>query len=284
MGLVRIERAGFTPVKGGRHLAHDLVDLSVDGPVGDRVFCLVDRSRGRVLRTVENPSLLQACARWEAGILSVTIPGHPPGYAVEAVSAEGVPSPTGEILELDYWGRDASVEVCAGPWAQAYSEHLGYDVVLCRSVTAGQVVYGASVTLVTTASMAMLARRLGRSVGSERFRSTFLVETGGVETGAVETGNASSQVEDSWIGREVRLGEATVRVRAMVPRCAVVDLDPLTGLSDAPVLRELARYRSGTGGISFGVDAVVTAPGRVRAGDPAELLGRSARGPRSGAS
>jgi uncharacterized protein len=262
-GLVRIERTGFTPVKGGRHLTRDLVDLSADGPVGDRVFCLVDRSRGRVLRTVENPSLLQVCARWEGGVLSVDLGGYRSGHSVD-----GVPSPTGETLELDYWGRTATVEVCAGPWALAYSQHLGYDVELCRPVIAGQVVYGAFVTLVTTASMATLSRRLGRSVGSERFRSTFLVETG-----EVETGDASSRVEDGWIGRELRLGEATVRVGAVVARCAVVDLDPLTGQPDAPVLRELAGYRSGKGGISFGVDAVVTSPGRVRAGDPAELLG-----------
>jgi uncharacterized protein len=258
VGLVRISRIGFTPVKGGRHLTHDLVDLSAQGPVGDRVFCLVDRSRARVLRTVENPSLLQACARWEAGVLSVDMSGHPPGHIVA-----GVPSATGEVLELDYWGRQASVEVCAGPWARAYSEHLGYDVVLCRSMAAGQVVYGASVTLVTTASMTTLARRLGRDVGSERFRATFLVETG----------DSPSHVEDSWIGRRLQLGKATVRVRAAVPRCAVVDLDPVTGRHDAPVLRELAGYRSGQGEVRFGVDAVVTVPGRVQAGDPAELLG-----------
>jgi len=158
---VLIERIGFTPLKGGRHMTHDLADLSMDGPVGDRVFCLVDRSRGRVLRTVENPSLLRACARWDGGVLSVELKGD---------TFEAVPLPTGEMLEVDYWGRNAAVQGCAGPWAEAYSEHLGFDVVLCRSVTAGEVVYGASVTVVTTASMRLLTERLGREVESERFR------------------------------------------------------------------------------------------------------------------
>ena len=41
-------------------------------------------------------------------------------------------------------------------------DFLGYDVVLARSVNAGEIVYGASVTLLTTASMRLLGERLGR--------------------------------------------------------------------------------------------------------------------------
>jgi uncharacterized protein YcbX len=253
---VLVERIGFTPVKGGRHLTHDVADLTPDGPAGDRVFCLVDRARGRVLRTVENPSLLQACARWDAGTLSVDLNGR---------SVEGKPVPSGETFTFDYWGRDARLEGCTGPWAQAYSEHLGRDVVLCRCVSPGEVVYGASVTIVTTASIRQLGERLGRTVGSERFRATFLVDTEGSE----------SHVEDSWIGRDLKLGEATVRVRAMVPRCAVINLDPVTGESDLPLLGELAGYRRRDGEICFGVDAVVTAAGRVRTGDAMELQARA---------
>jgi hypothetical protein len=51
----------------------------------------------------------------------------------------------------------------------------------------------------------------------------------------------------------------------------VVNLDPVTGQNDASVLAELAGYRLSRGEINFGVDAVVTAPGRVRTGDQVEL-------------
>jgi uncharacterized protein YcbX len=249
---VIIRRIGFTALKGGRHTTHDLVDLTPDGPVGDRVFCLVDRAQGRVLRSVENPSLLRACARWQAGVLSVDLPGR---------AVTGVPSPSGETLEVDYWGRTATLQRCTGPWAEAYSEYLGYDVVLCRSATAGEVVYGASVTIVTIASMRLLSQRLGREVDSARFRSTFLVDTG----------DSPSHIEDSWVGQRVRVGEATVRVRGVVPRCALIDLNPVTGRNDAPLLRELSGYRLVRGEIGFGVDALVTAAGRVRTGDQVVL-------------
>jgi len=250
---VLIERIGFTPLKGGRHMTHDLADLAMAGPVGDRVFCLVDRWRGRVLRTVDNPALMRACARWEGGFLSVDLKGD---------TLVGVPSPTGEVLKVDYWGRTVAVQGCAGPWAEAYSEHLGFDVVLCRSVTAGEVVYSASVTVVTTASIRLLSERLGREVENRRFRSTFLIDAG----------DAPAHVEDSWVGRNLRVGEATVQVRGVVPRCAVVDLDPVTGRKDAPVLRVLAGYRQSQAVVNFGVDAVVTEAGRVGTGDQVKLV------------
>ena len=62
---VHVSRIGFTSLKGARHLGRPFVDLTRDGPVGDRVFCLVDLARGRVLRTVENPTLVQTRATWD---------------------------------------------------------------------------------------------------------------------------------------------------------------------------------------------------------------------------
>lgn len=253
---MRIERIGFTSLKGARHRSHDSVELAAEGPVGDRVFCLVDPARGRVLRTVENPSLVRATARWDAGVLSVDLPGS---------TVEGAPTPTGEVLKVDYWGRPAAVETVEGPWARAFSDFLGYDVRLARSVHAGEVVYGGSVTLVTTASMRLLCEKLGRDVDSARFRSTFLLDTEDLGTGG------EPHVEDSWVGRTLRLGDATVVVRGIVPRCAVVDIDPGTGQRAAPVLKTLAGYRLGDQEVHFGVDAVVVAPGAVRVDDHAEL-------------
>ena len=124
---MRITRIGLTPVKGGRHVEQRSVELTSDGPVGDRVFCLVDRSRGRVLRTVENPSLVQVAASWRDGLLTTRFPGR---------TVKAVPFRTGETLKVDYWGRLAALDVVDGPWAAAYSEHLGREddgIVLARA-------------------------------------------------------------------------------------------------------------------------------------------------------
>ena len=186
-----VSRVGFTSLKGARHLSRRFVDLTLDGPVGDRVFCLIDPVRGRVLRTVEI-DLVQTPASWDAGVLTVMLPG---------ATVEGVPAATRQARQLDYWARRVAVEIVDGPWAAAYSRHLGYDVVLARS-TAGTVVYGASVSLVTTGSLDELSRRVGTRVLDSQMRSTFTVHT-----------DAPHQ-EDAWLGRRLTLGEAEVEVPA----------------------------------------------------------------------
>ena len=251
-----IERIGFAPLKGAHHIEHVAVELTAAGPVGDRAFCLVDPERRRVLRTIENRGLLQCVARWRPPTLSVDLLG---------VTLEGVPAPTGVRLEVDYWGRAASVEVVDGPWSATFSAHLGRDVVLAKAIP-GAVVYGAAVTLVTSSSARLLAEKLGTRVDSTRFRSTFVINTDELEP----------HVEDTWTGRPLNLGTAQVQVRGPLPRCAVIDLEPGTGRPDLEVLATLADYRRLNGEIRYGVDAVVTRPATVQTGDQVSVGKRPA--------
>ena len=247
---MHVSRLGLTPLKGARHTDREHLDLTTDGPAGDRVFCLVDPARDRVLRTVENPSLMRAVACWHDGVLSAELPGR---------TVADVPVQTGELLTLDYWGRAVDLDVVAGPWAAAYSDFLGYDVLLARSTRPGDVVYAGSVSLVSTSTLERVARDVG-PVDDAQLRATVTVETPGEEP----------FVEDTWVGRSLRVGGATLEVRSQLPRCAVVDLDPETGERRAGVLSALARYRRRLGEIVLGVDAVVTQPGRVAVGAQVE--------------
>jgi uncharacterized protein YcbX len=72
-------------------------------------------------------------------------------------------------------------------------------------------------TLIGTASLRDLSTRLGRVVEAARFRATLVVEAD------------EPYVEDSWLGAEVAVGEAVVRVGGPIPRCAVIDHHPETG-------------------------------------------------------
>lgn len=248
---MRVARIGFTALKGGRHLTHESTLLTRRGPVGDRMFCLVDPTRGRCLRTVEEPTLLRTSVTWDGTVLTAELPG---------ATVSAVPVPTGEVRDVDYWGRTVALEVVDGPWAAAYSTHLGREVVLARAAP-GEVVYGAMVTLVTRASLARLAAEVGAPVDGARFRSTF----------ELDGDDLAPLVEEDWVGRRVRVGDAEVRVRGMVPRCAVVDLDPTSGVRDLPLLRALASSGRPGGGVAFGVDAEVVVPGRVATGDRVEV-------------
>ena len=247
MSRVHVTRTGLTPLKGARHLERPFVDLTLEGPVGDRTFCLVDPRHGRVLRTVEQPTLMQTTAAWDGHVLAVTLP--------DGTVVDGVPEPTGETVKADYWGRLAALDLVDGPWAQECSHHLGLDVVLARAGAPGEVVYGAPVSLVTTGSLAELSSRVGVEVSAAQFRPTFAVHTD------------APRLEDDWTGRRLSIGEAEVEVRGPLPRCAVVDLDPDTGLRRGRVLEALAGYRRAGSEVLFGVDAVVTRAGRVHTGD-----------------
>ena len=248
---MRVARIGFTPVKGGRHRTYESVSLTSAGPRGDRAFCLLDPATDRCLRTVENPTLLQANASWDGTVLSVELPS---GTAV------GEPVLTGELRTVDYWGRTTPVEVVTGPWAAAYSAHLGREVLLAASPP-GAVVYGASVTLVTSASLARLADVVGADVDAARFRATFQLDGDDLRPFS----------EEGWVGRRLRIGTAEVRVRQVVPRCAVIDVDPASGIRDLRLLKALAGLRPAHGEAVFGVDADITVPGHVQTGDAAAL-------------
>ncbi|QWC84964.1 MOSC domain-containing protein [Nocardioidaceae bacterium] len=253
---MEVVRIGLTPVKGGRHATPASVELSATGPVGDRVFCLVDPARRRVLRTVENPSLMALTWRWEQGMLRLA---GPPG---SHDGTPGDPGRGGETLEVDYWGRPTTVEVVPGPWSAACSRHLGYEVLLVRA-PAGGVVYGEAVTVLTTASLARLPalRALGgMDAAAERFRSTLVVRTDAERV----------PPEQAWVGRSLEVGSAVLEVRGTVPRCAVIDLDPATGVRDVRLLRALAAAQDLGPGEEpwFGVQARVSRAGRVALGDP----------------
>lgn len=245
MSALRVVTAGFTPVKGTRHIAQPSVHLTSGGPVGDRAYCVVDVAARQVLRTVRHPELLTVTARLDGDLLTVTLPGG------ETVAAR--PEPTGETITCDYWGRPTELALTAGGHAELFSRHLGRDVRLAAAAP-GDVVFGAPVTIVGTASLRDLAERAGHPVKASRFRATLVVET------------EQPYEEETWLGREVSVGDARLRIGVPVPRCAVIDHSPTTGAKDVRLLKTLAAHRplNRAGEPFFGVYAEVLAPGEAK--------------------
>jgi uncharacterized protein YcbX len=248
--LPRVLRAGFSPIKGTRHLSLPEVALDEYGAVGDRRLCLVDVERRRVLRTVQHPALTAVLAEERDGVLTITLPDR------RSVSA--APEPTPHRLVCDYWGRPAELTVLEGPHTALLADYLGRPLALAAAPPRA-VVYGAGVTLVARSSLDDLARRsdvASAALDAARFRATFVLDTG-----------ESCYAEDEWAGREIALGTAVVRIGAPIGRCAVIDIDPGTGQRDTRLLRTLAAYRprNDVGEPCFGVYAEVVRPGVVRA-------------------
>ncbi|WP_209370210.1 MOSC domain-containing protein [Brevibacterium renqingii] len=242
---------GFAPVKGTRHVRRPDAQFDAEGPVGDRRYCLVDVERRQVLKTVQHPSLLGVTAELRGQELAITLPD---GRSVCAAPATG-----DEVLTCDYWKRTTDLSLTRGPHAALLSMWLGRPVRLARAPR-GDIVFGAPVSIVTTASIGELADRVSRPElidEAARFRATFVVDTD------------VPFAEEAWQGREVSLvgpdhGEVRVCIGAPIPRCAVIDLDPVTGERNARLLRALADYRPANefGEPLFGVYAeIVSRPG-----------------------
>ncbi|NYG54235.1 MOSC domain-containing protein [Nocardioides perillae] len=267
---MQVVAVGYAPVKGTRHTAHDAVRVEAGGVVGDRELCAVDVDRRRVLRTVQHPALLQVRAERHGpggGQLRLVLP--------DGTSVDGPLTASGEELTCDYWGRDVALRLLTGPHADLLTAHLGRPVRLAAAPP-GAVVYGDPVSLVTTASLRAVADQLGcrpDEVAAARFRADVVLD------------GEQPFAEDAWRECELDLGSARVRVTGLVPRCAVVDHDPVTGERDRPVLRALValaqqRGADGRDGPPFGLEAVVVRPGDVRVGDAAALRPARAAQPR----
>ncbi len=85
----------------------------------------------------------------------------------------------------------------------------------------------------------------------------------------VDTGDAEGHVERDWIGRQLRIGDAVVRVEGGCPRCVMVTrrID-----DDTPQDRSILRHIVRDLGQDVGVYATVVTPGRLAAGDEVALV------------
>ena len=282
-----VARLGFAPIKGTRHVARSKIVMSDSGPVGDRRFCLVDPVRQRALRTVENPQLIAVTADWHDPELSCTLP--------DGTSVTGAVTSSEAPISFDYWGRQVTGHPVEGPWADAFGRFLGTDLefVVCEP---GDVVFGDEVTLITTSSVATLSRLAGRPIDPARLRATAVIDdhapavgpsaseasaTDPAPTDPARTPptrvNLADPVEAGWLGQDLSLGTAVLRVTAPIARCAVIDSDPLTGIRDGNLLRILGaapRRDDQFGDPIFGVQATVIHPGGVRCGDPVNEITR----------
>jgi hypothetical protein len=107
-------------------------------------------------------------------------------------------------------------------------------------------------TLINLASLRDLERRMGRPLHPLRFRANLYIE------------GAPPWSEFDWVGGEIRLGEATLRIPSRIPRCAATGVNPETGARDVNVVKGL---QGAYGHYDMGVYAEVTRGGQVAIGD-----------------
>ena len=257
--VARVAWISVAPVKGLRLQHRDEVQLDESGVPGDRSFFLVDE-RGVMVSASRLGPLVAVVPEHDAQAqtLSLRFPG---GGEVAGRVALSEPEP------VRFYGETLAARPVRGPFSEALSRHCGKDLRLVAApperpgVDRGR---DGAATLVSVASLERLRAHAASTepVDARRFRMTFGVD--GLE----------AHEEDGWIDREVRVGDALLRVAGNVGRCALTTRQPETGVVDFKTLHHLQEYRGDvptTEPLPFGVHARVLRPGRVRLGDTVAL-------------
>jgi uncharacterized protein YcbX len=114
-----------------------------------------------------------------------------------------------------------------------------------------------AVSIIGLASVEELGQRGGLALDPLRFRANFLFS------------GALPFAELDWVGREMLLGKARLRVFKRIQRCAATEVNPETTLRDARPPKWLLQHY---GHADMGIYAEVIEGGRVQAGDALELV------------
>ena len=241
----------ITPVKGLALLHPASIELGPHGVAENRRFYL-----------------LAADGRHRSGLafgpLSRIVPAYDPvAETLELAFPDGrlVKGRSDDLREPAEvpWG---SGTICGhrlgGPFGPELSAYVGQELRLVRAEP-GQEPQSHHVSMLSEASLAVLARSVDASNGIDDRRFRMLVRL---------TGTRPFE-EDTWSGSVVRIGQAVVRVEGPVARCATTTRDPSTGIRDFDALRAIRNLRglSARNTIDFGVYADVLEPGRVALGD-----------------
>ena len=234
MSIGRVTQLWRYPVSSAGGELLPAASLSQGGIEGDRSWCLMDPATGEVAAPEKRkrwrpaPSLLARCDN---------------GLALRSSEA-WVAAPGPEALAM--LERHFGFPVELRPALQG-GDHGAPDAVKPRYTRA-------AIHLLTTASLAELGRRLpGSAVDPRRFRPNIVIDTRDAPPGFME---------QSWIGRELRLGDASLRARAACFRCSFTVLAQQELSVDPAILAEV----TGSAGGAFGVLCDVTQPGRIELG------------------
>jgi uncharacterized protein YcbX len=251
----RVARISIAPIKGLAVHRVDAVELGWNGVTENRRLHLVDET-GRFVNGKTAMRLSLVAARLDSAAATLALE-FPEGDVVAGTLE------LGDAVDTVFFGRPAAGRFVIGPWAHALSLWSGLDLRLVMSDEVGAASDrgpDAGVSIISAESIADLARTGGaEALDSRRFRMLFEVD--GVDPYA----------EDTWIGREVQIGDAVVYPAGNVGRCVVTTRDPATAERDFDTLGVLATYRKDietTEPLPLGVVGDVVTPGRVRVGDP----------------
>ena len=269
--LPRVAALFVHPIKSAGSIAVNDLELDARGATGDRRWMLVNddgvciTARTHAALALVQPSFATTDRN---GALVLSVAGHsslrvnvPHAAASRTVmvwtdavpsldagddAAEWCSDAIREHTRLVYLAPEATRPVKA-KYAGPLDSH-GREVMLSD---------GAPLLLLARASLDALNARLlgqgGKAMSVARFRPNILLDA------------VAAHAEDTW--REIEINGVRIGLGTPCVRCVMTTIDPLSGDRGTEPLRTLATYRRDDSGVVFGVNAMHSAPGRIRVGD-----------------
>ena len=228
VGALEVVALQRFPVKATGAQACARVDLDARGLVGDRGFAIYD-----------------AAGTMASGKHSRRFRRMDPVFELESrLDDDGV------HLRLP----DGTTVTAGSPEADERLSRLFGEPVVVRAEAGTPHFDAGSVSLVGTATLAELGRHEGdgRPLDPRHLRTNVVVAT------------SEPFVEETWLDREVRIGNVVVRVSEPTERCRMVGVAPV-GLPERPgMLKAISDHHD----LNAGVYATVVQPGNISLGDP----------------
>jgi len=248
--MIRIDRMYMAPVKSLALTEVGRAYLDKPGIAGDRAFFIID-AEGKLFTQREYGPLVRIKPVYDVttGELQLSFPNER--------RVAGVPE-LGEAVAVPFFAeRPVEGHVVRGDWNEALSDFAGQPLRLVKTARPGSSFDGYPLSMCSTASLQVLARAAGQgAVDGRRFRQNIYIS------------GAAAHEEDEWLGGEVRVGRALLRVKQRDSRCVVTTHSPETGETDMNTLQLIASYRTDQPKeVNFGVYCTVAEPGEAAVGD-----------------
>lgn len=235
MPLATIKQIYLYPVKSMRGVAVNEAHLSFNGFIGDRRYAFVQEKLAATdgfpwMTGREKPKMILYTPRF---LQTPT----PEDWDVPIM----VQMPEGKELEIGDSGLEKQIAALYGHPVFLFKTKRGnFD--------------SQHVSLFSNYTLKQLESESESQIDYRQFRANLYIEP----TDAIPF------IEDSWVGRVLKLGEsAVIGVTKKDSRCMMINLDPDTAKQNPAVLRTVARHHEENAGIYANV--VVT--GVVRVGD-----------------
>jgi uncharacterized protein YcbX len=186
------------------------------------------------LRVTHAHRLAQVEAAWDGARLTLTHP-EAASLSVDPETPEGAQAIADWAASLADGGRPGPYRLVRAPQPMTDTDF-------------------ASVSVLGLASLRALGEVMALDLDPRRFRGNLWID------------GLAPWEEMGWVGRELRIGGAVLKVVEPIGRCAATEASPASGRRDAPVVRAL---RAATGETCFGVYATVIEGGAIALGDAA---------------